>query len=54
MITPLQKILDSKRTFRREVACRPVAEKLQMLDEMLERTLAIDRSVRKPKPERSK
>jgi hypothetical protein len=28
----LQKILESKRAFRRDLAARPIAEKLRMLD----------------------
>ena len=42
MTTPLQKILDSKVAFRREVARRPIAEKLRMLEAMRERTVAIN------------
>jgi hypothetical protein len=41
MTTDLHKILESKRSFRRELAARPVAEKLRMLDAMRERELAI-------------
>lgn len=41
MTTSLQKILESKRALRRELAARPVAEKLRMLDAMRERELAI-------------
>ncbi len=37
----LQKILDSKRALRRNLAARPVAEKLRLLDAMRERELAI-------------
>jgi hypothetical protein len=37
----LQKILESKRALRRDIAARPVAEKLRMLDVMRERELAI-------------
>ncbi len=37
----LQRILESKRTLRQRLAARPVAEKLQMLDAMRERALAI-------------
>jgi hypothetical protein len=37
----LQKILESKRTLRRNLAARPVAEKLRMLDALRERQLAI-------------
>jgi hypothetical protein len=41
MTPSLQKILESKGTLRRELAARPVAEKLRMLDAMRERTVAI-------------
>ena len=37
----LQKILESKRAFRRDLAERPIAEKLRMLDALRERELAI-------------
>jgi hypothetical protein len=37
----LQKILESKRAFRRDLAARPIAEKLRMLDALRERELAI-------------
>ena len=37
----LQKILESKRALRRDLAARPVGEKLRMLDAMRERELAI-------------
>ena len=37
----LQKILGSKRALRRDLAARPVAEKLRMLDALRERELAI-------------
>jgi hypothetical protein len=35
------KILRSKREFRQRLAARPIAEKLAMLDALLERMLAI-------------
>ena len=37
----LQKILESKRAFRRDLAARPIAEKLRMLDALRQRELAI-------------
>ncbi len=37
----LQKILESKRALRRELAARPIAEKLQMLDALRERALSL-------------
>ena len=42
----LQEILESKRTLRRNLAARPVAEKLRMLDQLRERVVAIRNSVR--------
>ena len=44
MSLDLQKILESKRALRRNLAARPVAEKLRMLDAMRERELAIRRN----------
>lgn len=41
MTDALRRILESKRALRRELAARPIAEKLRMLDEMRERELAI-------------
>ena len=41
MTFDLQKILESKRALRRDLAARPVAEKLRMLDALRERELAI-------------
>jgi hypothetical protein len=37
----LQKMLESKRALRRDLAARPVAEKLRLLDALRERELAI-------------
>ena len=37
----LQEILKSKRALRRELAARPLAEKLRLLDALRERALAI-------------
>ena len=37
----LQKILENKRAMRRDLAARPVAEKLRLLDVLRERQLAI-------------
>jgi hypothetical protein len=37
----LRRILESKRAQRRRLAARPVAEKLQMLDALRERAVAI-------------
>jgi hypothetical protein len=41
MSLDLQKILASKHALRRELAARPIAEKLRMLDALRERELAI-------------
>jgi len=41
MTSQLQKVLESKRALRRELAQRPIAEKLRMLDAMKERELAV-------------
>jgi hypothetical protein len=41
MSLDLQKILESKRALRRNLAARPVAEKLRMLEALRERELAI-------------
>lgn len=40
----IEKITASKDAFRRELAARPVAEKLRMLDELLRRSRAIRRA----------
>ncbi len=37
----MQKIIESKLALRRQLAARPVAEKLRMLDALRERELAI-------------
>ena len=37
----LQKIMEDKRALRRNLAVRPIAEKLRMLDALRERELAI-------------
>lgn len=41
MTSALQKVIESKRELRRELALRPVAEKLRILDAMREREIAI-------------
>jgi hypothetical protein len=41
MTFDLAKILKSKREFRQELAARPIAEKLAMLDALRERELAL-------------
>jgi hypothetical protein len=41
MSVDLQRILDGKRALRRDLASRPVAEKLAMLEMLRERTRAI-------------
>ena len=47
----LQAILASKRALRRELAARPPAEKLRMLDALRERALAIRRAKPAPGPD---
>ena len=44
----LHKILESKRALRRNLAARPVAEKLRMLDALGEREAAIRASAVQP------
>jgi len=41
MSLDLQKLLESKRALRRNLAARPVAEKLRLLDALRQRELAI-------------
>jgi hypothetical protein len=41
MTFDLQRVIESKRAYRRSLAQRPVAEKLAMLDELRDRTRAI-------------
>ena len=61
MTADLREILESKRSFRRELAARPIAEKLRMLDTMRERELAIrtgqipsgDEAVQEPRLQRA-
>jgi hypothetical protein len=48
----LERILTSKRALRRNLATRPLAEKLRMLDAMRERALAI-RGASAPRPART-
>jgi hypothetical protein len=43
------RIIQSKRNFRRQLAARPIAEKLRTLDLLRERALAIQRSSRSAK-----
>lgn len=42
----LEKMLQSKREMRRDLASRPIAEKLAMLDAMRERTLSLRAAAR--------
>ena len=44
----LQRILESKRTLRRSLASRPVAEKLAMLDELRDRARVIREAATRP------
>jgi hypothetical protein len=43
MTFEMRVILESKQAFRRQLAARPIAEKLRLLDELRARTLAIKR-----------
>jgi hypothetical protein len=45
MTPSLQKILESKRALRRELASQPIAEKLRMLEAMRERAISIQPAV---------
>ncbi len=47
-----QKVLESKRALRRNLAALPIAEKLRLLDALRERELAI-RASRAPAPPRA-
>ena len=40
----LQRVIASKRAYRQKLAARPIAEKLELLDELRARTLAIQRA----------
>jgi len=44
MTFDLQKFIESKRALRRDLAERPIAEKLRMLDALRERALTIRRA----------
>jgi len=44
MTFDLQRVLESKRAFRRKIAARPLVEKLRMLDDLRERALLIRRA----------
>ena len=48
MTFDLQLILESKRALRCELAARPIAEKLRMLDSLRERALAVRGSAPAP------
>ncbi|MEO8378022.1 MAG: hypothetical protein ABI779_00015 [Acidobacteriota bacterium] len=49
-----QRVIDSKRSFRRELAARPIGEKLRILDKMRERDTTIRRAAIAFKESRSK
>jgi hypothetical protein len=49
----LQKILESKRALRRELAVKPIAEKLRMLDAMRESAVRIRDRDADPEAKRS-
>ena len=40
-MTDIQRVLDSKRTYRERVAALPICDKLRMLDTLRERELSI-------------
>lgn len=46
----LQRVLESKRALRRNLAARPVAEKLRMLDALRERALTLRGATPMPGP----
>ena len=46
----LQRILESKRALRRNLASRPLTEKLRTLDRLRERTIDIRRTARQSAP----
>ena len=50
MTFDLQKILESKRALRRNLAARPIGEKLRMLDALREREIAIRGRAVPPRP----
>lgn len=51
MSTELERILESKRAFRKQLAAKPVAEKLHMVEELAERMLATRKDTSAPLPE---
>jgi hypothetical protein len=44
MSTLIERMLESKRAFRRDLAARPVAEKIHLLEQLSERAQAIRRA----------
>jgi hypothetical protein len=46
----LSRVLASKSAYRRQLAARPLGEKLHLLDELRERALAIHRAARMKHP----
>ena len=58
MIFDLQRVLESKRAYRRKLAALPIAEKLRMLDDLRERDITLRKaageSKRMPKGNSSK
>ncbi len=46
----IEEVIESKKKFRKELACRPIVEKLRMLDELHDRALTLKRAVRREKP----
>jgi hypothetical protein len=52
MASSLQKILESKRALRRELAALPIAEKFRMLEAMRDRAMALRRRGEARQPSR--
>ena len=47
----IKRMIESKKAFRRKLASRPIAEKLEMLDILRERTVAIREAARSRRPD---
>ncbi|PIU66779.1 MAG: hypothetical protein COS85_03410 [Armatimonadetes bacterium CG07_land_8_20_14_0_80_59_28] len=52
-IFDMQKVIDSKQDHRKRLAALPIAEKLRLLEQLRDRTLAIRASREKPRTIRS-
>lgn len=51
MTLNFEKIWESKRTLRRKLAARPIAERLAMLDALRDREIALRSAIRAPESE---